>query len=64
MTKKDLSRRRGRGRPPKGNIKMTFKLAPRIAAALEKAREMTGKGKSQLVEAALVAYLHLSAEES
>jgi hypothetical protein len=64
MTKKDLSRRRGRGRPPKGNIKMTFKLAPRIAAALEKAREMTGKGKSQLVEAALIAYLHLSVEES
>jgi Ribbon-helix-helix protein, copG family len=64
MTKKDLSRRRGRGRPPKGNIKMTFKLAPRIAAALEKAREMTGKGKSQLVEAALIAYLHLSGEES
>ena len=64
MIKKDLSRRRGRGRPPKGNIKMTFKLAPRIAAALEKAREMTGKGKSQLVEAAIIAYLHLSEEES
>ena len=63
MIKKDLSRRRGRGRPRKGNIKMTFKLAPRIAAALEKAREMTGKGKSQLVEASLVAYLHLSSEE-
>jgi Ribbon-helix-helix protein, copG family len=64
MTKKDLSRRRGRGRPAKGNVKVTFKLAPRIAAALEKAREMTGKGKSQLVEAALIAYLHLSVEES
>ena len=63
MIKKDLSRRRGRGRPPKGNIKMTFKLAPRIAAALEKAREMTGKGKSQLVEDALVAYLHLNDEQ-
>jgi hypothetical protein len=63
MTKKDLSGRRGRGRPPKGNIKMTFKLAPRIAAALEKAREMTGKGKSQLVEDALVAYLHLNDEQ-
>jgi hypothetical protein len=25
---------------------------------------MTGKGKSQLVEAALIAYLHLSGEES
>ena len=47
-----------------GKIKMTFKLAPSIAAALEKAREMTGKGKSQLVEAAVIAYLHLSGEES
>jgi hypothetical protein len=63
MTKKDLSRRRGRGRPPKGNIKMTFKLAPLIATALEKATEMTGKGKSQLVEDALVAYLHLNDEQ-
>jgi hypothetical protein len=42
---------------------MTFKLAPRIAAALEKAKDMTGKGKSQLVEAALVDYLHLSTQE-
>jgi hypothetical protein len=51
------------GTAAQGHIKMTFKLAPRIAAALEKAREMTGKGKSQLVEASLVAYLHLSSEE-
>jgi hypothetical protein len=64
MTKKDLSRRRGRGRPAKGNVKVTFKIAPRIAAALEKAKDMTGRGKSQLVEAALIAYLHLSVEES
>jgi hypothetical protein len=42
---------------------MTFKLAPRIATALEKAKDMTGKGKSQLVEDALIAYLHLSSEE-
>jgi hypothetical protein len=38
---------------------MTFKLAPRVAIALEKAKDMTGKGKSELVEAALIAYLHL-----
>jgi hypothetical protein len=62
MTKKDAGKR-GRGRPAKGKLKMTFKLAPRIATALEKARDMTGKDKSQLVEAALVAYLHLSSEE-
>jgi hypothetical protein len=43
---------------------MTFKLAPRIAAALQKATEMTGKGKSQLVQAALIAYLHLNDEDS
>ena len=64
MTKKDVSERRGPGRPAKGKLKMTFKLEPRIAAALEQAREMTGKGKSELVQAALVAYLHLSDEEN
>jgi hypothetical protein len=64
MPKKDVSERRGPGRPAKGKIKITFKLAPRIAAALEKAKDMTGRGKSQLVEAALIAYLHLSVEES
>jgi hypothetical protein len=63
MTKKDLSKRRGPGRPAKGKIKMTFKVSPRIALALEKARDMTGQGKSQLVESALIAYLHLSSEE-
>jgi Ribbon-helix-helix protein, copG family len=63
MTKKDVSERRGPGRPAKGKLKMTFKLDPRIAAALEKAKEMTGRGKSELVEAALVAYLHLSKGE-
>jgi hypothetical protein len=64
MTKKDTDTRRGPGRPRKGNVKVTFKLAPRIAAALQKATEMTGKGKSQLVQAAIIAYLHLNDEEN
>jgi Ribbon-helix-helix protein, copG family len=59
MTEKDVSERRRPGRPAKGKTKMTFKLEPRVAAALEKAKDMTGKGKSELVEAALIAYLHL-----
>jgi hypothetical protein len=58
MSKKVTNKAR-RGRPPTGNVKMTFKLSPRITIALEKARDITGQGKSQIVEAALVAYLHL-----
>ena len=42
---------------------MTFKLAPRIATALEKARDMTARGKSQLAEEALIEYLHLDTQE-
>jgi hypothetical protein len=63
MPKKDAEKRRGPGRPPKGKIKMTFKLAPHIATALEKARDMTGRGKSQLAEEALSEYLHLGTQE-
>ena len=63
MPKKDIGKRRGPGRPAKSKVKMTFKLEPRIAAALEKARDMTGRGKSQLVEDAVIAYLHLSGQE-
>jgi hypothetical protein len=62
MPKKDIGKRRGPGRPAKGKVKMTFKLEPRVAEALEKARDMTGRGKSQMVEAAVIAYLHLSEE--
>ena len=58
MTKNDPDTRRGPGRPRKGNVMGTFKLAPRIAAALQKATEMTEKGKNQLVQAAIIAYLH------
>jgi hypothetical protein len=64
MPKKDTDKRRGPGRPAKGKLKVTFKLEPRVAEALEKAKDMTGRGKSQLVEAALIAYLHLSEEGS
>jgi hypothetical protein len=60
---KDIGKRRGRGRPAKGKVKVTFKLAPQVAAALEKAKDMTGRGKSQLVEDAIIAYLHLSSQE-
>jgi hypothetical protein len=63
MSKKDVDTRRIPGRPAKGKVKMTFKLEPRVAVALEKAKEMTGRGKSQLVDAAVIAYLHLSREE-
>jgi hypothetical protein len=62
MPKKDTDQRqkRGRGRPAKGKKKMTFKLEPEVATALEKARDLTGRGKSQLVEEAVRAYLHLT----
>lgn len=63
MPKKDTGKRKGPGRPAKGKVKVTFKLAPHIAIALEKARDMTGRGKSQLAEEALIEYLHLSSEE-
>jgi hypothetical protein len=64
MPKKDIEKRKGPGRPAKGKVKMTFKLAPQVAAALEKAKDMTDRGKSQLVEDAVIAYLHLSEEKS
>jgi hypothetical protein len=63
MPKKDTGKRKGPGRPALHKVKATFKLEPRVAAALEKAKDMTGRGKSQLVEAAVIAYLHLSSEE-
>jgi hypothetical protein len=63
MTKKDIAKRKGPGRPAKGKVKATFKLEPRVAEALEKAKDMTGRGKSQLVEDAVIAYLHLSNQE-
>jgi hypothetical protein len=63
MPKKDTEKRRGPGGPPKGKIKITFKLAPRIATALEKARDMTGRDKSQLAEEALIEYLPLDTQE-
>ena len=63
MPKKDTEKRRGPSGPPNGKIKMTFKLAPRIATALETARDMTGRGKSQLAEEALIEYLHLDTQE-
>ena len=63
MPKKDIEKRKGPGRPAKGKVKMTFKLAPKVGVALEKAKDMTGRGKSQLVEDAIIAYLHLSSQE-
>jgi Ribbon-helix-helix protein, copG family len=63
MAKEDIAKRKGPGRPAKGKVKMTFKLEPRVVGALEKAKDMTGRGKSELVEAAVIAYLHLSSEE-
>jgi len=64
MAKEDIARRKGPGRPAKGKVKMTFKLEPRVVGALEKAKDMTGRGKSELVEAAVIAYLHLSSEDA
>jgi len=59
MTKKDIPRRRGPGRPPKGLKKMTFRLSPDLSIALAKAKNLTGRNQNQLVEEALRAYLHL-----
>ena len=59
MAKKNLERHRGRGRPPKGLKKVTFRLPPEVAVALAKAKNMTGRNQNQLVEEALREYLHL-----
>jgi predicted HicB family RNase H-like nuclease len=59
MTKKDLQRPRGRGRPAKGFKKMTFRLPPDLAGALAKAKKMTGRDQNQLVAEALRQFLRL-----
>jgi len=62
MPKKDTDQRpkkRARGRPPKGNVKVTSRLSVKVRDALTQASRMTGRGQSQIVEEALRAYLHL-----
>jgi hypothetical protein len=62
MPKKDTDQRpkkRARGRPPKGNVKVTSRLSVQVRDALTQASRMTGRGQSQIVEEALRAYLHL-----
>jgi hypothetical protein len=63
MSKKDAGKPRGPGRPPKGKLKVTLRLSPRVVNALSKAREKTGRDKSDLAEQALVDYLHLGTGE-
>jgi len=64
MTKKDAGRPKRLGRPPKGKLKVTLRLSPRVVDALAKAREATGRDKSDLAEQALVDYLHLGVGEA
>jgi hypothetical protein len=52
-------RKRTRGRPAKGNVKVTSRLSAQVRDALTQATRMTGRGQSQIVEEALKAYLHL-----
>ena len=62
MPKKDTDQRpkkRARGRPPKGNVKVTSRLSAQVRDALTQASRMTGRGQSQIVEEALREYLHL-----
>jgi hypothetical protein len=61
MTKKDvgIGKPKRLGRPPKGKLKVTLRLSPRVVDALAKAREKTGRDKSDLTEQALVDYLGL-----
>jgi hypothetical protein len=47
------------GRPPLGRVKVTLKMAPRVLDALGIATRMTGRNKSELVEEAVIDYLHL-----
>jgi uncharacterized protein (DUF4415 family) len=62
MPKKDTDHRakkRARGRPAKGNVKVTSRLSAQVRDALTQASRMTGRGQSQIVEEALREYLHL-----
>jgi hypothetical protein len=59
MPKKDTYQRpkkRARGRPPKGNVKVTSRVSTQVRDALTQAGRMTGRG---LVEEDLRQYLHL-----
>jgi hypothetical protein len=50
------------GRPRIGRVKLTLKIAPKVLAALDLAMKMTGRNKSDLVEEAVIAYLHLDSD--
>jgi hypothetical protein len=61
MAKKDTNQRpkkRARGSPAKGNVKVTSRISVQVRDALSQASRMTGRGQSQIVEEALRAYLH------
>jgi uncharacterized protein (DUF4415 family) len=53
------TKKRARGRPPKGNVKVTSRLSAQVRDALTQASQMTGRGQSQIVEEALRQYLRL-----
>jgi hypothetical protein len=62
MPKKDSDqriRKRARGRPAKGNVKVTYRLSARVREAVSQASQMSGRGQSQIVEEALREYLHV-----
>jgi hypothetical protein len=50
------------GRPRLGRVKLTLKIAPKVLSALDLATKMTGRNKSDLVEEAVIAYLHLDSD--
>jgi hypothetical protein len=52
MPKKDTDKnpkRRARGRPAKGNVKVTSRISAQVRDALTQASRMTGRGQIQIV---------------